>query len=58
VLVFVGLKMAVAAWYHVNTFLSLGVIVLILAAAIVFSEMRERKLRAAGEAPHAPHEPL
>lgn len=56
VLIFVGLKMAVAPWYHVNTFLSLGVIILILAAAMVFSERRARKLREAGEVPHAPHE--
>ena len=45
ILIFVGLKMTIAPWYHVNTFLSLGVIVAMLGAAIVFSELRSRRLR-------------
>ncbi len=45
ILIFVGLKMAVAIWYHVDTFVSLGVIVAILVAAIVFSERKDRRLR-------------
>jgi tellurite resistance protein TerC len=56
VLIFVGLKMTAAPWYHVNTFLSLGVIMAILAAAMIFSEARERKLQAAGEPAHLPHD--
>ncbi|HSF87214.1 MAG TPA: TerC family protein [Acidimicrobiia bacterium] len=45
ILVFVGLKMAVSHWYHLNTYVSLGVIVAMLAAAIVLSERRTRALR-------------
>ncbi len=37
ILVFVGLKMTVSHWFHLNTYLSLGIIVAILVAAIVFS---------------------
>ncbi len=37
ILIFVGLKMAVSHWYHMNTYLSLGIIVTMLIAAIVFS---------------------
>ena len=47
ILIFVGIKMAIANWYHVDTFASLGVIVLIVVAAIVFSERKNRRLRAA-----------
>ena len=45
ILVFVGIKMAIVPWYHLNTFLSLGIIGTMLTAAIVFSERRERYLR-------------
>jgi tellurite resistance protein TerC len=45
ILIFVGLKMAAANWYHLNTFVSLGVILSMLAAAIAFSEARTRRLR-------------
>lgn len=44
ILVFVGAKMAVSHWYHLNTFVSLGVIVVLLLAAIAFSELRARRL--------------
>ncbi|MDH3189610.1 MAG: TerC family protein [Acidimicrobiia bacterium] len=44
ILIFVGIKMAVTIWYHVNTYVSLAVIVAILAAAIVFSERKARQL--------------
>ena len=47
VLIFVGLKMSIVVWYHVNTFVSLGVIAVILTAAVVFSERRHRRLVAA-----------
>ncbi|MEI2704698.1 MAG: TerC family protein [Ilumatobacteraceae bacterium] len=40
ILIFVGLKMTVSHWWHMNTFVSLGVILAILAAAIVFSLRR------------------
>jgi len=37
ILIFVGLKMVVAHWYHLNTYVSLAVIVAILTAAVVLS---------------------
>ncbi len=39
VLVFVGLKMTVSHWLHVNTYLSLAIIVALLGAAIFFSNL-------------------
>ena len=44
ILIFVGLKMAISHWYHLNTFASLGVILTILVAAIVFSLQRAKRL--------------
>jgi len=44
ILVFVGLKMVVSRWWHLATPISLGVIVLILAAAIAASEVRVRRI--------------
>ena len=46
ILVFVGVKMTVSHWLHVNTYLSLAVIMVMLAAAIVFSVRRHRALAA------------
>ncbi|MCU1389140.1 MAG: Integral rane protein TerC, partial [Ilumatobacteraceae bacterium] len=40
ILVFVGAKMTISHWVHVNTYLSLGVIVLMLAVAILLSVRR------------------
>jgi len=45
ILIFVGLKMTVSVWYHLNTFVSLGVIAVILGAAVVFSERRSRRIQ-------------
>ena len=42
ILVLVGIKMLISPWYHVPTALSLAAIVLVLAAAIVFSLRRDR----------------
>ena len=42
ILVFVGLKMTVSHWVHLNTYLSLGAIVTMLTAAIVVSVRRNR----------------
>jgi tellurite resistance protein TerC len=47
ILVFVGVKMTVSHWYHLNTYISLAVICAMLAAAIVFSERRARRVAAA-----------
>ena len=41
ILIFVGLKMTVSHWFHVSTYLSLAIIVAMLAAAIVFSQRRK-----------------
>ncbi len=67
ILVFVGVKMIVTHWFHLDTYLSLGVIVTMLVVAIVFSARYQRALppetsRGAespsnaieGEAPHPP----
>ncbi len=40
ILMFVGIKMAVSHWYHMNTYLSLAIILTMLVAAIVFSLRR------------------
>lgn len=44
ILIFVGAKMAISHWYHMNTYLSLTVIVAILIVAIVFSLRRAKEL--------------
>lgn len=46
ILVFVGVKMAIGHWYHMPTLVSLGVIFVILAAAIIFSVQRNRRIEA------------
>jgi tellurite resistance protein TerC len=43
ILIFVGLKMTLSHWLHINTYLSLAVIVAMLTAAVVFSELRTRR---------------
>jgi tellurite resistance protein TerC len=53
ILIFVGLKMTASIWYHLNTFVSLGVITAILAAAIVFSERRSRRANLEAAEPRA-----
>jgi tellurite resistance protein TerC len=50
ILIFVGVKMALSHWYHMPTALSLGVIVVLLVAAVVASQVRERRLRTAATA--------
>ncbi len=46
ILIFVGLKMTVSHWYHMNTYLSLAVILVMLTAAIVLSMRRSKLLEA------------
>ena len=48
ILIFVGLKMAASHWYHLNTYISLGVILAMLVAAIIFSERKARQLGITG----------
>ncbi len=51
ILIFVGLKMVLANWYHVDTFVSLAVIAAILVVAVVLSERKTRRLRLIGDLP-------
>jgi tellurite resistance protein TerC len=44
ILAFVGVKMIIAEWYHIPTWLSLLVIAIVLTAAIAFSLKSERGL--------------
>jgi TerC family integral membrane protein len=53
ILIFVGVKMTISHWIHVNTYLSLGIIIALLAAAVIFSIQRNNKLAAAGIDPAA-----
>jgi tellurite resistance protein TerC len=43
ILIFVGIKMAISHWYHMNTYLSLAIILTMLVAAIVFSIRRANR---------------
>jgi TerC family integral membrane protein len=42
ILVFVGTKMVISAWFHISTLISLGVIVAILSGGILLSLLRPR----------------
>ena len=46
VLVFVGIKMTMSHWVHVNTYLSLAVILTMLVLAVILSERKTRRLGA------------
>jgi tellurite resistance protein TerC len=48
ILIFVGVKMSVAHWWHMNTYASLAVIVAILVVAMALSEMKTRRELALG----------
>lgn len=48
ILIFVGVKMAASHWYHLNTYISLGVILGMLVAAVIFSERKARQLGVTG----------
>ena len=43
ILIFVGVKMAISHWYHMNTYVSLAIIVTMLVAAIIFSRRRAQR---------------
>ncbi len=47
ILIFVGIKMTITEWYHLNTYVSLAIIIAMLAAAIIFSERKNNELEAA-----------
>jgi len=42
ILVFVGIKMTISHWFHMNTYLSLAIIIAMLSVAITLSLRRER----------------
>jgi len=44
ILIFVGIKMAIGHWYHMNTYLSLAIIIGMLIAAVIFSEQKTKQL--------------
>jgi tellurite resistance protein TerC len=44
ILIFVGIKMTISHWLHVNTYLSLGIICVMLVSAVVFSQRKTRSL--------------
>ncbi len=44
ILIFVGLKMTVSHWLHLDTYLSLGIISAILAGAVILSERKSRAI--------------
>ena len=48
ILIFVGIKMTLTRWYHLNTYVSLAIIVAMLIAAIIFSERKARQLGISG----------
>ncbi|MEY2401322.1 MAG: tellurite resistance protein TerC [Ilumatobacteraceae bacterium] len=50
ILIFVGIKMTVSHWFHMNTYVSLAIIVAMLVAAIVFSQQRQARMRQALQA--------
>ncbi len=54
ILIFVGVKMAVSHWFHLNTYVSLAVILGMLVGAIIFSERKARQLGVSG-LEHAEH---
>ena len=49
ILAFVGVKMIIAEWYHIDTFTSLGVIAVVLAVAIWLSMRQEAREGPAGD---------
>ncbi len=57
ILIFVGIKMTISHWYHMNTYLSLGVICAALVAAVIFSERKTRRLAAEAAAAGVPFDP-
>jgi tellurite resistance protein TerC len=56
ILVFVGLKMALSHWWHVETVASLGVIIAILVVAITASVLRNRRAEGAAIGDHVARE--
>jgi tellurite resistance protein TerC len=58
ILAFVGMKMIVAEWYHIDTFISLGFIAVVLAVAILVSWFFDKKKDNDGSEPPAVPAPV
>jgi len=54
ILVFVGVKMTISHWYHLNTYVALAIIVALLVTAIALSVARERSVGASDLPPPSP----
>jgi len=54
VLVFIGVKMSISGWVHINAALSLGVVVALLGGAVAFSLAKTRRLGERDPRPSAP----
>ncbi len=50
ILIFVGIKMTISHWYHLNTYVSLAIIVTMLVAAIILSQRLSKRLGVPGTA--------
>ena len=46
ILLFVGIKLTITPWYHINIYISLAIIIVIMIAAIVFSIYKNKKIEA------------
>lgn len=55
ILLFVGIKLSITPWYHINIYVSLAIIITIMVAAIVFSIYRNRQADSSGPTGHAAH---
>ena len=44
ILIFVGVKMTISHWYHLNTYVSLAIIAALLGAAVIFSLRKAKQL--------------
>lgn len=58
ILIFVGAKMLLTPWYHIDTYVSLAIIVVMLALAVLFSERKTRRDGAGRPETSAPGEPM
>ncbi len=56
ILIFVGVKMTISHWYHLNTYLSLAVIAALLAGAVFFSLRKAKQLGVAPAELHDQHD--
>jgi len=46
ILLFVGIKLSITPWYHINIYVSLAIIITIMLAAIVFSVYKNKQVDA------------